>query len=202
LPVLALHDLAGSGLGRSSVAALPHPMVEQHQQALGRSAGGRARPRGYAVLCHDVFTFGSRRIRATDLPDLVVERMMGATHRELAPGDRAGEGAGTAWDVPPDAPSERVERYHAFAAQHESIVAKSLFSAGLTWPGVVLAEDRAALAYLAARDDVDAGRLACCGLSGGGLRTCFLAGMDGSAPRSRSASSPVADCPPRPPHPG
>ena len=91
---------------------------------------------------------------------------------------RPGKAPGPRGTCPPDAPSDRIERYHAFAAQHESIVAKSLFSAGLTWPGIVLAEDRAALAYLAARDDVDAGRLACCGLSGGGLRTCFLAGMD------------------------
>ncbi len=183
--VLALHDHGGfKYLGwrkivRSQLAPL-HPLVERHQSLYYGGVGwpDEIARRGYAVLCHDVFTFGSRRIRASDLPDLVVERMMGGEARELAPGDRAGEGAGAAWDVPPDAPTDRVERYHAFAAQHESIVAKSLFSAGLTWPGVVLAEDRAALTYLAARTDVDPGRLACCGLSGGGLRTCFLAGMD------------------------
>ena len=185
--VLALHDHGGfKYLGwrkivRSQLAPL-HPLVERHQDLYYGGVGwpDEIARRGYAVLCHDVFTFGSRRIRATDLPDLVVERMMsgpGAV-REPAPGDRAGDGVGASWDVPPDDPSDRIERYHAFAAQHESIVAKSLFSAGLTWPGVVLAEDRAALAYLAARADVDAGRLACCGLSGGGLRSCFLAGMD------------------------
>jgi dienelactone hydrolase len=58
------------------------------------------------------------------------------------------------------------------------VVAKSLFSAGLTWPGVFVAEDRAALDYLASRPEVDAGRLGCGGLSGGGMRTAFLAGLD------------------------
>jgi hypothetical protein len=185
--LLALHDHGGfKYLGwrkivRSQLAPL-HPMVERHQALYYGGVGwpDEIARRGYAVLCHDVFTFGSRRIRANDLPDLVVERMMGGqgAARELSTGDRAGEGAAAAWEVPSDAPSDRVERYHAFAAQHESIVAKSLFSAGLTWPGVVLAEDRAALAYFATRPDVDPGRLACGGLSGGGLRTCFLAGMD------------------------
>lgn len=185
--MLALHDHGGfTYLGwrkivRAQLAPL-HPMVERHQRLYYGDAGwpDEVARRGYVVLCHDTFAFGSRRIRSTDLPDLVVERLMAdpGGARELAPGDRAGSGAGAAWDVPAGAPADRVERFHAFAARHESIVAKSLFSAGLTWPGVVLAEDRAALAYLASRPEVDPSRLACAGLSGGGLRTCFLAGMD------------------------
>jgi hypothetical protein len=142
--VLALHDHGGfKYLGwrkivRSQLSPL-HPMVETHQQ---RYYGGVGWPdelarRGYAVLCHDVFTFGSRRIRATDLPDLVVERLMQSPgeRRELEPGEPAYSGAGEACEVPAGEPSHRIERYHRFAAQHESIVAKSLFSAGLTWPG-------------------------------------------------------------------
>jgi dienelactone hydrolase len=73
---------------------------------------------------------------------------------------------------------ESIARYNAFAGQHESVVAKSLFCAGLTWPGVMVAEDRAALDYLASRSDVDPKRLGCGGLSGGGMRTAFLAGLD------------------------
>ena len=185
--MLALHDHGGfKYLGwrkivRSQLSPL-HPLVERHQQAYYGGVGwpDELARRGYAVLCHDVFAFGSRRIRATDLPDLVVGRLMQrpAEVRELEPGEPGSIGAGEACEVPPGEPSARIERYHAFAAQHESIVAKSLFCAGLTWPGVVLAEDRAALSYLAARPDVDPGRLACCGLSGGGLRSVYLAGMD------------------------
>jgi len=184
---LALHDHGGfTYLGwrkivRSQLRPL-HPMVERHQQVYYGGVGwpDELARRGHAVLCHDVFAFGSRRIRAADLPDLVVGRLMQAPgeRRELAPGEPGSPGAGAAWDVPPEEPSDRIERYNAFTAQHESIVAKSLFSAGLTWPGVTLAEDRAALAYLASRPEVDPDRLACCGLSGGGLRSVYLAGMD------------------------
>lgn len=185
--MLALHDHGGfkyfgwRKIVRTQLSPL-HPAVERHQREYYDGIGwpDAVARRGYAVLCHDTFAFGSRRIRAADLPDLVVERLMQPPldRRELEPGETWDEDAAAACDVPSDEPSERIDRYNAFAGQHESIVAKSLFSAGLTWPGVVLAEDRAALAYLASRADVDPGRLACCGLSGGGLRTCFLAGMD------------------------
>lgn len=47
---------------------------------------------------------------------------------------------------------------------------------GQSWPEVTLAEDMAALAYLASRPDVDPARLGCGGLSGGGMRTVFIAG--------------------------
>jgi dienelactone hydrolase len=57
-------------------------------------------------------------------------------------------------------------------------MAKSLLCAGTTWPGVWLAEDRVALDILCARDDVDPERVGCGGLSGGGMRTVFLAGSD------------------------
>jgi dienelactone hydrolase len=74
--------------------------------------------------------------------------------------------------------TSQIEAYNAFAAQYEATIAKSLVCAGLSWPGVVLAEDRAALDYLSSRPDVDADRIGCGGLSGGGLRTNLLAGMD------------------------
>ena len=48
----------------------------------------------------------------------------------------------------------------------------------MTWPGVFLFDDRRALDYLASRPDVDATRIGCGGLSGGGLRTVMLAGAD------------------------
>jgi len=64
------------------------------------------------------------------------------------------------------------------AEQHENIMSKSLFCAGTTWPGVTLAEDKKALDILCARPDVDIENVDCCGLSGGGLRTNYLAGLD------------------------
>jgi hypothetical protein len=57
-------------------------------------------------------------------------------------------------------------------------MAKSLFSAGTTWPGVFFSEDRVALDILCAREDVDSARIGCGGLSGGGMRTVFMGGLD------------------------
>jgi dienelactone hydrolase len=69
-------------------------------------------------------------------------------------------------------------RRGAAAAQNEHIMEKSLISAGTTWPGVYVVEDQRALDVLCARPDVDAARVGCAGLSGGGMRTVFLGGLD------------------------
>jgi len=112
--------------------------------------------RGYVVLVHDTFPFGSRRVRVADVAASV---RFGGVDPE--PDDRDG-----------------IAKYNQFASQHEHIMAKSLFSSGTTWPGVYLVEDQRALDYLATRPEVDADRLGCGGLSGGGMRTVFLAGVD------------------------
>ena len=184
--ILALHDHGGNKyFGRRKIVRAGqtlHPMMERHQ---GDYYGGlgwadEIARRGFVVLVHDVFPFASRRILAADIPGHVVERLMSAPDkvRELTPEDLAGNTGGGRYDVPADEPEERIAAYNAFAGQHESVVAKSLFCAGLTWPGVMVAEDRAALDYLASRPDVDPDRLGCGGLSGGGLRTVFLAGLE------------------------
>jgi dienelactone hydrolase len=71
-----------------------------------------------------------------------------------------------------------IEHYNQFAANHEHLIAKSLFSAELTWPGVFVFDDQRAVDYLASRPDVEATRIGCAGLSGGGLRTVMLTGAD------------------------
>jgi dienelactone hydrolase len=111
--------------------------------------------RGFAVLVPDAFAFGSRRVRLADVPDIL---------RPPAASD--------------DDSVEAVERYNAWAGEHETVMAKSLFAAGVTWPGVWLAEDLVALDILCSRYDVDAARVGCGGLSAGGLRTVYLAGLD------------------------
>jgi dienelactone hydrolase len=69
-------------------------------------------------------------------------------------------------------------------AQDEEIFQKSLLCAGTLWAGMMVYDDQRALDYLASRPDVDAGWLACGGLSGGGVRTVFLGGLD---PRLKAA---------------
>ena len=184
--IVALHDHGGNKyFGRRKIVRAVqrlHPVIERHQRDYygGLGWADEIARRGFAVLVHDVFPFGSRRILAADIPGHVVERLMSAPERirEITPEDLAGNSGGARYDVPADEPEDRIAAYNAFAGQHESIVAKSLFCAGLTWPGVMVAEDRAALGYLASRPDVDPDRLGCGGLSGGGLRTVFLAGLE------------------------
>lgn len=160
--VLALHDHGGNkyfGTRKiTRVSGDQHPLMKAHQ---ANSYGGVAwanelAKRGYAVLVHDAFLFGSRRVRAADLPTVIKKGLK---------------------EESPESVSE-IGAYNTFAGNHEHVVAKSLFCAGTTWPGVFSAEDQRALDYLASRPDVAADRLGCAGLSGGGLRTVFLAGLD------------------------
>jgi hypothetical protein len=88
-------------------------------------------------------------------------------------------------DVDPENP-DNIEIYNEWAAEHEHIMSKSLFCAGTTWPGVTLSDDQHALSVLSHLDDVDSDRLGCAGLSGGGLRTVYLGGLD---PRIKCAIS-------------
>lgn len=184
--ILALHDHgANKYFGKSKIADgidLVHPHVADYRRLYygGRAWANELAKRGYAVLVHDAFPFESRKIQPSDLPGFVVERAMQDPEdlRELAPGDSDSPNSCTIYDVSADETMPEIDRYNAFAGQYESIIAKCLFSAGLTWPGLVLAEDRVALDYLSSRPDIDPERIGCGGLSGGGLRTNYLAGTD------------------------
>jgi dienelactone hydrolase len=160
--VVGLHDHGGNKyFGVRKITRMskdPHPAMVRHQDHYygGAAWANELARRGYVVLVHDTFTFGSRRMRVADLPDSI---------------------RGSLTELNPEAQDE-IERYNQFAANHEHIVAKSLFSAGMTWPGVFVFDDQRAVDYLASRPDVDATRIGCGGLSGGGLRTVMLTGAD------------------------
>jgi dienelactone hydrolase len=165
--ILALHDHAGKkyfGLGKISRTPRQHPLMREHQEHYygGLAWANEIARRGYAVLVPDTFPFASRRVRYGDVAKVLV-------------GDRREPGPRSARDI---------DEYNSWAGGHEHIMAKSLFCAGTTWPGVFLYEDRRALDYLCSRPDVDASRVGCGGLSGGGMRTVFLGGLD---PRIKAA---------------
>jgi dienelactone hydrolase len=160
--VLGLHDHGGlkyfghEKITRSSEVV--HPTIRKHQaKDYGDLAwANELAKRGYAVLTHDTFAFASRRVKMDDVSE--------PARRKRKPVD--------------DDSEESVSAYHEFAGEHENIMAKSLFCAGTTWPGVFTAEDQRALDYLCSRPEVDADRIGCAGLSGGGLRTVYLGGLD------------------------
>lgn len=160
--ILALHDHGGKKyFGKRKITRTTddwHPlMLEHHEHYYGGVAwANEIARRGYAVLVPDAFPFASRRVLLADVPDII----------------RAGLS-----DANPEEP-ENIGAYNQWAADHESLMAKSLLCAGTTWPGVFLTEDQRALDVLCARPDVDAERVGCGGLSGGGMRTLFLGGVD------------------------
>ncbi|MEZ4714377.1 MAG: hypothetical protein R3A44_44765 [Caldilineaceae bacterium] len=165
--IVALHDHGGNKffgwqkITRSRDAL--HPRLAQHLAYYeGVGWANEVAKRGYAVLVPDAHAFGSRRVRLTDVPEVIRNGLNDAD-----------------WQADPQNETlENVNAYNTWAAGHEAIMAKSLFCAGTSWPGVWLAEDLCSLDVLCARADVDATRVGCGGLSGGGMRTTFLAGMD------------------------
>ncbi|HTN05957.1 hypothetical protein [Agriterribacter sp.] len=160
--ILAFHDHGGNKyFGTRKItrtADKRHPLIVAHQEAYyeGLAWANEVAKRGYVVMVPDAFPFASRRVMLQDVPEHL--------RRELNDND-------------PERP-ENIEAYNQWAGEHEHIMAKSLFSAGTTWPGVFFAEDQKALDVLCARKDVDASRIGCGGLSGGGMRTVFMGGLD------------------------
>jgi len=160
--ILAFHDHGGNKyFGTRKITRTSdqqHPLMVSHQTDYYSKfawANEIAR-RGFVVLVSDAFHFASRRVMMQDVP---AHLRKGLT------------------DLDPENP-KNIQSYNEWAGQHEHIMAKSLFSAGTTWPGVFFAEDQKALDILCARSDVDASRIGCGGLSGGGLRTVFMGGLD------------------------
>ena len=160
--VLAFHDHGGNkyfGTRKiTKVSAHQHPLIVEHQKEYyeGFAWANEIAKRGYVVLVSDAFPFASRRVMMQDLPEPLRHGLN---------------------DNDPENPGN-IKAYNDWAADHEHIMAKSLFSAGTTWPGVFIAEDQKALDVLCAREDVDVNRIGCGGLSGGGMRTVFVGGLD------------------------
>ncbi|MCL2708550.1 MAG: hypothetical protein FWF03_05475 [Defluviitaleaceae bacterium] len=160
--VLALHDHGGfKYYGKEKLTSpkdCPEAMREFKLKCYeGRSWASELALRGYEVFVPDVFLWGSRRIMTEDVPDWY------AAHEDLR------EPAGS---------QKHIEAYNRFAGEKESDIAKAFNEAGVTWPGLMLYDDTRALDCFLKSAGVDAGRIGCGGLSGGGLRTVYLAGMD------------------------
>jgi dienelactone hydrolase len=108
--------------------------------------------RGYVVITIDMFYWGERRMLL--------------------------EGDPPSFRAPQGMTSKEVEEFNRRSSQNEQLVARTLMTAGITWPGVVLWDDLRTLDYLASRPEVDRRRLGCVGLSVGGYRSFLLAALD------------------------
>jgi dienelactone hydrolase len=160
--VLAFHDHGGNKFyGSRKIVRLSDKLpagIEEHQKTYyeGKGWANELAKRGYVVLVSDAFPFASRRVMISDVPEA-------QRHN---------------YKDPDPTSVEQISKYNEWASDHEQIMGKSLFSAGTTWPGVWVAEDIKALDVLSARPDVNKDRIGCGGLSGGGMRSVYLSGLD------------------------
>jgi dienelactone hydrolase len=155
--IVVFHDHGGMYLwGRDKVVAGEdeHPVLREFKQQLygGRSIATELVRRGNVVITIDMFYWGQRRMLLDDDP---------ASYRD-----------------PQRMTRDEVATFNRRAGQNEPLVARSLFTAGVTWPGVLLWDDLRTVDYLVTRPEVDTTRLGCVGLSVGGYRSFLLAALD------------------------
>jgi dienelactone hydrolase len=161
--VVALHDHGHfKYFGKEKIADGPEGPLSQVKEFRDTYYGGRAYANllareGFVVLVHDTFLWGSRRFPLEIIPE---------TDRALA------EPVGAIFGQESAGPE--VVRYNGAAYLHEHLVSKYCTLLGTNVAAIVAYEDRVALNYIRAREDVDAGRVGCVGLSGGGLRAALL----------------------------
>lgn len=137
-----------------------HAALADYKQDLyqGKSIASELARRGYVVIVIDAFYWGERRMLLDDDPP---------SYRDA-----------------PAMTKADVAAFNRRSQEGEQLVARSLFTAGITWPGVLLWDDLRTVDYLASRPEVDAQRIGCVGLSLGGYRSFLLAALD---PRIRVA---------------
>lgn len=156
--LVALHDHGGFYLwGREKIVENDgeHPVLTDFKRRYygGKSIASELARRGYVVLVIDMFYWGERRVILDDDP---------ADWRER----------------PATMTAARIQEFNARASANEPFAARAIMVSGLTWPGIMLWDDRRTVDYLVTRPEVDPNRVGCVGLSVGGLRSMYLAAMD------------------------
>jgi dienelactone hydrolase len=157
--IVALHSHDGFYLwGKEKLVestADEHPYLTAFKQRRygGKGVAAELARQGYVVIAIDMFYWGERRMLLDNDPVAYRERPRTITEEEI-------------------------NAFNQRSSQSEQLVARSLFTAGVSWPGIVLWDDIRTLDYLASRPEVDKRRLGCVGLSVGGWRSFLLAALD------------------------
>jgi dienelactone hydrolase len=155
--LLVLHCHGGAYVwGKEKVVAVEneHAALTEFKQRLyeGTSIATELVRRGYVVIAIDMFYWGERRMLLDEDP---------RSYRD-----------------PQNMTADEIAAFNRRSSQNEQLVARSLMTAGVTWPGVLVWDDLRTLDYLASRPEVDRQRLGCVGLSVGGYRSFVLAALD------------------------
>ena len=162
--IVALHSHDGIYMwGREKVVATDdeHPWLTDYKNRVygAKSIAVEMVRLGYVVIAIDMFYWGERRLLHDSDPIEYKTRPASMTAKEIT-------------------------AYNRRSSENESLTARSLMTAGASWPGVMLWDDIRTLDYLATRREVDVKRMGCVGLSVGGYRSFMLAALD---PRIQAA---------------
>ena len=166
--MVALHDHGGFfyyGKEKIVDSGLQSKLLDKHKAQCygGRSWANELAKRGFAVLVIDSFMWGSRKIPVESMNEELLAPLEG----------------------PEPGSDDFIQAFNLFWDTIESpITLSTVLASGATWPGILFYEDQRSIDYLLTRSEIDSQRIACGGLSGGGLRTVFLAGLD---PRIKAA---------------
>jgi len=160
--VIALHDHGGFFYyGKEKITAVRNEprILQEHKKTYydDRSWATILAKRGFAVLAVDAWLWGSRKIPMDSVNEAFQE-----------PFD----------DLELDS-EEYIRKYNQFWEDNEcSLIVDTILNSGINWPGIFSYEDRRSVDYLFTRVEIDPNRIGCGGLSMGGLRAAFLAGLD------------------------
>lgn len=155
--IVDLHSHGGMFLfGKEKVIDLGdnHPtMTDYHKRNYERRpTATELVKRGYVVIVIDAFMFGERRVMVD------ADMKFGWDRSQYQPDD--------------------VTALNNRCRAKEATIVKGLTLGGITWPGIVTWDDIRTVDYLCTRPEVDPKRIGCLGVSFGGHRTLFLAGLD------------------------
>ena len=161
--ILALHDHGGFKFyGKEKIASGPGDVNLTQINWWNDVYGGRPFAdelckKGFVVLVHDTFLWGSRKFPLKDMPEQDLDKGRIITK-----------------EIPSPHLPDEIYTYNATAGFHEHTIEKYCNLLGTTLAGVVSHEDRIALNYLASRSEIQPKKLGCIGLSGGGNRSALL----------------------------
>ncbi len=155
--ILDLHSHGGMYVfGKEKVTDLGknHPAMQEYHERVynGRATATALARRGYVVITIDAFMFGERRT----ILDADIKYGFDRSHYSV----------------------DDVQYLNTKCHAKETTLVKSLVYAGMTWPGIVVWDDMRTIDYLLTRPEVDPKRIGCNGISMGGYRSLFLAGLD------------------------
>ncbi len=165
--VLAFHDHgAYFYFGKEKIVEVDpeHASLTAYKKSYygGRSYASELARRGFVVLVIDAFYWGERRLLYSDPPAAWVKATA---------------------NLDPATP-KYVDAVNQYLEERTPDLIAQLSFHGVNWIGIVNRDDRRSIDVLASLPFVDAKRIGCVGLSGGGFRATYMAGMD---PRVRAA---------------